>query len=149
MLAALKRHLRLAIHGPHPRALDRHPPATQRHLPVLAAVPHREALRVVLAPRADQRADPPSSSPPNTPTPTSTDSTSSPSYAAPTSSPNTSRTRSGSTPSSLAAYATDTVPITAVPPLDLGRTAPHAPTTNARDGATAVTSKLHEHRDNL
>src|ERR671937_1255340 len=57
MLIALKRHLRLAISRSDPRPADPDPPATECHLAVLVAVTNSHAVRVVLAPRADDLLD--------------------------------------------------------------------------------------------
>jgi hypothetical protein len=51
MLVRPERHLRLAVSGPDPRPLHRHPPAAERHLAVLVAVADRDPVPVPLAPR--------------------------------------------------------------------------------------------------
>ena len=48
------RHLPGPVGGPHPRAGDRHPPATQGHRPTLTPVPHRHPHHVVPALRPGQ-----------------------------------------------------------------------------------------------
>ena len=52
-----KRHLALAVGGPHPRTLDRNAPAAERDLAGLVAVTHRDAVRVALALRAHDIVD--------------------------------------------------------------------------------------------
>jgi hypothetical protein len=57
MLVGHQRHLRLPVSGPRPWAFDLHPPATERHLPVLVAVADRCAVAVPPPLRADQLID--------------------------------------------------------------------------------------------
>ena len=94
-----QRYLVASIGAARPRALDRHPAATERHLAGLVPVADGDTIRVVLAPRPDDLTggtavekvlvEEVASA--------STDSASSPSFAAPASSPSASCTRSGST----------------------------------------------------
>jgi len=53
----LKLDLVLAVGAARPRPADRHPPPTERDLAVLVPVPHRAAVRQVLALRADDLVD--------------------------------------------------------------------------------------------
>jgi hypothetical protein len=72
-----------------------------------------------------------------------------PLLAAPTSSPSASWTRAGNTASyAIAAYATDTVSLTAVPPSIFGGSPRTLPTGTDAAGGTAV-FKFYELRDNL
>src|SRR6266540_3468751 len=57
VLVAAKRHLALAVGAAYPRPLDLDAPAAERHLTRCAPVAHGNALRVVLALRADDLVD--------------------------------------------------------------------------------------------
>jgi hypothetical protein len=57
MLIGAQRHLGLAVGGPHARTANIHPPAAERHLPILVAVSDRGPLTVPLPLRADDLVD--------------------------------------------------------------------------------------------
>jgi hypothetical protein len=57
MLIRPKRHLSLAVSGPHPRSANVHATTTERHLAVLVTVPHRGPVGIVLALQTDDVVD--------------------------------------------------------------------------------------------
>jgi hypothetical protein len=140
-----KRHLRLPVGRACPRARDRDPAPTERHLAALVPVAHRGALTIVLALRAHDVPDLLLHQLGHDAESDADRQREQPLPAGPASSPSASCTHSGSSTASVPADTDATSPtstfFTAVPPVSSGpSTAAHAPNKSGRGGRTAVSS---------
>jgi hypothetical protein len=149
MVVPLQRHLGLAIGGQNPRPLDPNAPTSERHLTVLVAMTDRCAIRIPLPLRTDDLLDLLLQQLLQNTEPNLDRQGQQPLLRCPHQLPQCllhAPREHGLIDDRLGDR---TLHVTAVPPLDLGGLAHHAPTRSGRAGGTAVTSKFYERRDNL